>query len=1257
MRIVVDLQACQTEASAGRGVGRFAEGLARHLAGRMGSDDLRLCLSGAYRDSLERTVDAWALLLPRQCLTAYRYPDPRPGTAQRRAECAIAETLIRHHWMSLQPDVLHISHVFEGWHGAAIVPHALPKASGLVRSATLYDLIPLRFPEHYFADPEYKAWYFEKLGTLRDCDRILAISESTRSDAIDLLGIDPARIDTIWGGADSLFRRQSLSAQEVDALRARYGLKRRFVLYAGGDEYRKNLDGALAGFAELTPKLRRDTQFVIVCALDASSRNALLGKAAQRGFAADDLVLPGYIDEADLVGLYNLCDAFVFPSLYEGFGLPLLEAMACGAPVLAANNSSLPEIVGRSDALFDTLKPGSLAERLAKVLEDEAFRGELRRHGVERAKAFTWERSARLAMEALRDAHDRLARRDAVVAAAALGKKRLALFTPLPPCRSGIADYNAAFLPYLSRYFSIDLFVDDYEVSDAFLRSNFVIRPHREFAARSDDYDAVLFEMGNSEFHAYMLDYLERYPGIVILHDAFLSGLYGYVDFHLGDAGRYSKEMLGAHGPRARRYLAPVQANKDPIFAAMVNLPASRSVIESAIGVISHTPYNIDLAQANYPEGWAAPYRIVKQMVRIPVAASAAHRNALRAELGFREGDFIVCTFGHVAWNKCGDLLFEAFAKSALASDPNAKLVYVGELARDAFGHGLRRAIEDGELREQVRISGYLDEAAYAKYLAAADLAVQLRKQSRGGASKAILDCLVHGIPVIANDAANFKDYPEGVIQKVGAEPDVAELAGKLTSLYQRRVALPQLGNAGREYALREHDPETIAARYAMLIDEFLQKARAAALPTAIGEIGGILTSPDSQEQLLERSAIALQENLSRNLFARQRILIDVSYITDRDHETGIPRVVRNIVRWLYCSDRAGFVPVAVRLEGGALVEATEWLDAQGLLLPVERQGSDGRVVEFEWGDCLLMLDSSWARFDEFLPVFESLRRVQGKVYTVVYDLLPIRFPQYVLPEGPAWFRKWVLRAIDVSDGLLCISRAAADDLHDFIRSVEPESLVLDRLGYWHLGSDFAQSAVVDAHPTDRVLSATSGCSFLMVGSLEPRKNHALALDAMELLWARGVEASLCIAGKPGWMVDDLIARLSDHPESGRRLHYIERPTDKELGACYARSAALLFPTAGEGFGLPLVEAARFGTPILASDIPVLHEIAGDHATYFRLGSAAELADVLETWLAEASHGNVPQSRGMPCLTWEESAEQLLDVVLGNRWYKFLANR
>jgi glycosyltransferase involved in cell wall biosynthesis len=422
----------------------------------------------------------------------------------------------------------------------------------------------------------------------------------------------------------------------------------------------------------------------------------------------------------------------------------------------------------------------------------------------------------------------------------------------------------------------------------------------------------------------------------------------------------------------------------------------------------------------------------------------------------------------------------------------------------------------------------------------------------------------------------------------------------------------------------------------------------------AINDVSSSRNEVESENKKLslEESATVLSMQLSDNKFTRQKLFVDISHIVSSDHETGIQRVVRSIVHWFYCSSQAGFEPIAVRFDAGRFVEATAWLSAKLLLTPDDHQL--GRNVNPKCGDILLMLDSSWGLVDEFKPTIDSWRKSGVRVYTALYDLLPIRMPEFFVDGGPDWFKGWLDKAIQYSDGFVCISRAVADDLVEYVNTDKLRTNPL-RLGYWHLGADFREAACSAMPPSERIQIAMCSKSFLMVGTIEPRKGHALALDAMEFLWTEGCELRLCIVGKQGWMVDEFMRRVRSHPELGRRLHFIEKPTDDELVYAYQHAEALLFPTAGEGFGLPIIEAAQFGTPVIASDLPVLREIAGEHAYYFSLESPSVLAATLKDWIARRQVNNIPDSRKIKWLSWEQSADQLLDVVLKNRWYQTLS--
>lgn len=162
-----------------------------------------------------------------------------------------------------------------------------------------------------------------------------------------------------------------------------------------------------------------------------------------------------------------------------------------------------------------------------------------------------------------------------------------------------------------------------------------------------------------------------------------------------------------------------------------------------------------------------------------------------------------------------------------------------------------------------------------------------------------------------------------------------------------------------------------------------------------------------------------------------------------------------------------------------------------------------------------------------------------------------------------------------------------------------------------------------------------------MVGTVEPRKGHAQVLDAFELLWASQQDANLLIVGKQGWMVEALVERLREHPESGKRLFWFEGIDDDYLSSLYAQSDALIAASLGEGFGLPLIEAAQYKLPLIARDIPVFREVAGEHAFYFQGEQPQTLSDSLTAWLGLHRNAEHPKSESMPWLTWDQSAKQL----------------
>jgi glycosyltransferase involved in cell wall biosynthesis len=207
-----------------------------------------------------------------------------------------------------------------------------------------------------------------------------------------------------------------------------------------------------------------------------------------------------------------------------------------------------------------------------------------------------------------------------------------------------------------------------------------------------------------------------------------------------------------------------------------------------------------------------------------------------------------------------------------------------------------------------------------------------------------------------------------------------------------------------------------------------------------------------------------------------------------------------------------------------------------------------------------------------------------------------------------------------------------------------------------HHGADIGASQPSSGLPPDAdgVLAGIDAApTFAMVGTIEPRKGHAQALDAFEQLWAQGLDVRLAIVGAEGWKglpdgqrrtIPALMTRLRRHPELGRRLFVLHGASDEYLDRIYAASTCLLVASEGEGFGLPLIEAARHGIPLLVRDLPVFREVAGEHAVYFS-GDGAALAAAIRDWLRLHAAGRAPASGGIAGRTWADNAAELMGIL------------
>ncbi|MGC9469391.1 MAG: glycosyltransferase family 4 protein [Anaerolineae bacterium] len=275
--------------------------------------------------------------------------------------------------------------------GAAIfhaTEHLLMPLRGIPTVLTVHDLIPQLLPEHH---KPLNRWYLRWTMPLycRRADHIIAVSEATRRDLIDLYQLPPEKITVIHEAAAPRFRPQPLAAQE--RVRDAYGLPERFLLYVGTIEPRKNLERLLGAW---TPLYQEGTVPPLVLVGKRGWLSDGFFESLEASPARSGVILTGYVPDADLPAIYSAATAFVWPSLYEGFGLPPLEAMACGTPVVCAKASSMPEVVGDAALLFAPEDEAALRAALRRIVGDGELREALRERGFTRAAAFSWARTA-----------------------------------------------------------------------------------------------------------------------------------------------------------------------------------------------------------------------------------------------------------------------------------------------------------------------------------------------------------------------------------------------------------------------------------------------------------------------------------------------------------------------------------------------------------------------------------------------------------------------------------------------------------------------------------------------------------------------------------------------------------------------------------------------------------------------------------------------------------------------------------------------
>lgn len=820
MRIGIDYRILTVGASAAtRGMPRYTQQQLREVLARGGDDEFVLICDPRTDQSL---------ILPEirsaPNVSVQRLPEAvtidvhRDETMLAQAECFES-------WLAAQAlDVYHAATPFYLDQLLVAQHDACPYV------ATVYDLIPLIYPSQYLLTPKLRQLYTLAATMVSRADRLVAISDAARRDASHYLGFPEDRIDVATPIAEPFF--SPMPDSEVRAglagLRSRIGLGESFVLSVADLHFTKNLETLLRGYARLPVTMRDGLPLVVACHLSKAHEAYLAALAGKLGVGGQVLTT-GLVTDRELASLYNGARFVVHPSRFEGFGLPVLEAMQCGTPVITTTSSSLPEVAGDAAILVDPDDAPAFAEAMQLLAEDSPRRQAMAERGLARAAGFTGSALA----EATHGAY-----RAAVAVTPPPARPRIAMVSPLPPLRSGVAGYVADLTPQLAAVADVDLFVDGGYLPSLDLVIDYPVRHHDAFRRLAARYDAVVYQLGASTYHLFTEKVMERHPGVVVLHDLVWSHLVHHRWAEQGDIDGFRRELRRLEGDEAVREYDALDRSDHRGWGERLRSFLDRhlmlgDVVAGSLAQIVHFPAAVDTLSGRYPSA-----RVSFVPMGVPRAETASLR--ARARLGIAPSTFVVGVFGIVDEVKRVEVVVEAMAELVRAH-PDSLLLVVGPVLDKDYGDRLVARAESLGVLGALRLTGYLDTGAFDDHLASADVVVNLRHPSRQQMSATLLRAAAAGKPVILGDLPEWGFLPETFCLRVpAAAGDGQAVAAHLLRLAGDPSLRATLSAAAAAFHRAEATTAGMAAGYVDVLERVLGR-RLAVPPSGAGVHGTLV--------------------------------------------------------------------------------------------------------------------------------------------------------------------------------------------------------------------------------------------------------------------------------------------------------------------------------------------------------------------------------------------------------------------------------
>lgn len=662
---------------------------------------------------------------------------------------------------------------------------------------TVYDLIPAIMPVKEW-NQEIRDEYYRRIEILKNFQiGKICISESTKRDLVQYIKSDENTYVTFLAAESKRFytRRKAGGIHEQPV-----------IVFTGGFDYRKNMDGALKAYAQAVKMAPKDhpihqSQLYFVCHAEQKTIDTFYCEAEQLG-VKEHIHITGFISDADLKALYAKCDLFFFPSLYEGFGLPIVEAMLGGAFILSADNSSLPEVCGPHAILCNAQDCQDMAEKLLEALlysQKETVEEKWARQDY--ALSFSWEKTASKTLRCFEQQIDMPEQ-----------KQKLALVTPWPNQQTGIANYVYKLIPYWAEGFDVDVFVDNTVVSDV----EFLDNPYGNLymIEKLDDYhknyDVILYQIGNSsEFHTGVYQYLLKYPGVAEIHDYVLHPFFYHSFFLKKQYQVYKDALVMGYGEAGRQQYQVVRDRTSR--PDNEKFPMAHSVVQVAEKTIFHNHWSAK--QMNRASVNVVPHACFDRE-QLTEEQHTEFEERLRQKLNLQEDEILISMFGFVNQNKRPESILAA-SKNLMKKGYSIRLVFWGKSNMDH----LEALISSYGLAEYTTVTGFIDKTTYELGLELSDLVVNLRYPSMGESSGTLCEAFKFGKPVIVSDLNQYTEFPDEVCWKIPVEHGEVEcLTQMLEYLIENPEVRAALGENAKAYADYVLAPQRIAEEYRRIL-------------------------------------------------------------------------------------------------------------------------------------------------------------------------------------------------------------------------------------------------------------------------------------------------------------------------------------------------------------------------------------------------------------------------------------------------------